>query len=340
MEKQNKDLRLNYNVMDANQSFFYVILINILAPLAFAILIVGLKILSNLGLPQEVYNMIYGLFSVVVIPCAFLILIILMHRKRNIDLQHATNFDVKIKPIILVICIAILGLTIVAFFPLINMIYSLLGSWGLRVEGDVAFAMNNWWQFIIGIVVYCALPAIAEEIIFRGMIFRGTLSKAKPIVAITISSLAFFIMHGSLIQSFYQIALGFLLGIIAYYTKNILYPIAFHFLNNLCVISFNYFGVGGFLNGFALNFGGFMTAIGIMVGCVAVIFGLILLLKHLTKSNVEGYEFVVENNNIIVEEKPQKLGLKEFINSFNIDEKFYFVSAWVIAIIIWLLGSL
>ena len=163
---------------------------------------------------------------------------------------------------------------------------------------------------------------------------------AKPIVAITISSLAFFIMHGSLIQSFYQIALGFLLGIIAYYTKNILYPMIFHFLNNLCVISFNYFGIGGFLNGFANTFGGFMAAIGIMVGCAALIFALLLLLKRITKGNNDDYEFVVENNNIIVEEKPEKLGFKDLIKSFSIDEKFYFSAAWISAIIVWLFGSL
>ena len=335
-----KDVQLTYNVMDANKSFFYVILTNICAVLVFAVLMMAVGLLSIFGLPESAYNFISSLFQVLLIPSLFLLIIIIYHKIKNINLKTATNFDWRVNPYIVGISVLILLVCITCFFPIINMLYSLIALTGYEVSGAVAFEMNNWWQLLIGAVAYCALPAIAEEIIFRGMVLKGTLSKATPIVAITISSVAFFIMHGSLIQSFYQIVLGFLLGIIGYYTKNILYPIIFHFLNNLSVVLISYFGIGGFLNGFALTFGGFVAGIGLAILGAAIIFALVLIIKLLMKKKNADYEFVVNDNNIIVEEKQEKQNLKQFINSMSMDEKFYFYSAWCCAIIIWIFGSL
>lgn len=338
--RNNKEIQLTYNVMDSNRSFFYVMLTNICSALVFVVLMMSVNLLSLFGLPDSIYNFISSLFQVLLIPGLFLLFILIYHKKQNINIKTATNFEWRVNPYIVGVSILILIVCIVCFFPLINMLYSAIALTGYEVSGDVAFPMNNWWQLMIGVVVYCALPAIAEEIIFRGMVLKGALSKSTPAVAIVISSMAFFIMHGGLIQTFYQILLGFVLGFICYYTKNILYPIIFHFLNNLAVILMAYFGIGGFLNGFALTFGGFMAGIGLAIVGAVGIFALIMLIKHLMKKKNADYEFVVNDNNIIVEEKQEKRKFKEFINSFSMDEKFYFYAAWCSAIIIWLFGSL
>ena len=336
--KNNRDIQFNYNVIDANKSFFYVILTNITASLVFGALMMVVNLLAIMGLSDNLYNFVASILQVILIPCSFILIISIYHKNRRINIKTSTNFDWKINPIILLLCVAILVVCVVSFFPIINMIYSAIELIGLDMSSSVAFPMNNWWQLLIGVVIYCLLPAIAEEILFRGMMLKGILSKAKPIVAITLSSIAFFIMHGSLIQSFYQIILGFLLGIIGYYTKNIFYPIIFHFLNNLTVVLLNYFSIGGFLNGFQLSFGGFMAGLGIAVVGAGVIVAIILLIRHLMKNNNE-YEFVVNENNIIVEEKQEKLGFREYVKSLSIDEKYYFHCAWVFAIFIWLFNS-
>ena len=108
----------------------------------------------------------------------------------------------------------------------------------------------------------------------------------------------------------------------------------------MSVVLISYFGIGGFLNGFALTFGGFVAGIGLAILGAAIIFALVLIIKLLMKKKNADYEFVVNDNNIIVEEKQEKQNLKQFINSMSMDEKFYFYSAWCCAIIIWIFGSL
>lgn len=340
MNKDEKKLNLRYNVMDSNKSFFYVMLVNIISPLVFYVFLIFPTILKAFGISEGAYTDIVGFIQTILISTMFLILLIVFHKKNQIDIKSAVDFDRKINPLYILLIILILGICIVAFFPLINMIYSAIETTGYDASGALGFEMTNWWRLLIGVVIYCVLPSVVEELIFRGIMLKGMLNRAKPIVAITISSFAFFIMHGSLIQSFYQLILGFVLGIICYYTKNIIYPIVFHFLNNLTVVLMGYFNVGGFINGFSLTVGGFFAAIGLAIAGVGAIFGIIVLIRHIARKNSDDkYELVVNENNIILEEKTQKLGFKDFINSFILDEKFYFYSSWIIAIVLWLFNS-
>lgn len=339
MRKNNENIRYNYNVMDSNKSFFYVILLNVLAPLVFYVCLLALLLLKNV-MGQSLYEIVYGLLLAITSPTLLIVLITIYHKKNNIDLKTATNFSWRLDYKYICLIVLMLAVTIVGFFPIINMLYTVLSNIGIDASGSVGFAMNNWWQLIIGVFIYCLLPAVAEEIVFRGMILKGASDRAKPIVAITISALSFFLMHGSLAQTFYQIILGFVLSLICYYTKNVFYPIIFHFLNNLAVILMSYFGIGGFLNGFSLTFGGFMAGIGLAVAGAGAIFGLFVLIRHLSKKNSGNFEFVVADNNIIIEEKHEKLGFKAYLNSFNIDERFYCYTAWVVAVIIWLFNSI
>jgi len=332
------NLRFNYNVMDANKSFFYVILMNLLAPFAMYIFLILLNIFGGL-LSDVAYSFVYNMLITLIIPSLYLLLIIIFHQKQKIDLNLAIKYDKKINPIIIFLILLICGLCVICFFPFINMIYMFLEKLGFNMSGDVAFEMNNWWTLILGIIMLCLLPALVEEIIFRGIMMGGLLKRVKPHVAIILSATAFFIMHGSIQQSFYQIILGFVLSILFYITGNIFYSIIFHFLNNLIVVLLSYFNIGGFLNGFSISVGGILGAIGLFLLGVAAIIGILIVIKQIQKRK-KTLEFVVDGNNIIIEENDKKLGFKEFSKSLILDEKFYFKSAWIIAIVMWILNSI
>lgn len=338
MKKDNlQEFNNNYNLLDANKSFFYVMVTNIIASIVFSLIIVLLAIIPW---SDALYNGLAGIFQVITIPLIFLTFILLYHKKKKINIKNALNFNWKINIPIVLLMALMLSICIVTFFPLINMLYSAIERLGIETSASVGFAMTNWWQLLIGVAVYCLLPAIVEEIIFRGMILKGTLHKAKPYVAIIISAVAFFIMHGSLIQSFYQIILGFILSFIGYCTGNILYPIIFHFLNNLAVILISYFNVGGFINGFNLSVGGFFAGVGLFLAGIIAIAGIILLIRYLMRGKKsQDYELVVDGNNIIIEDNKEKFGFKQLFKSFNSDEKFYFYLAWIIAIVLWISNS-
>ncbi len=86
------------------------------------------------------------------------------------------------------------------------------------------------------------LPAIAEELVFRGIIFKG-LQKFSNTFAITISAIMFSLFHLSLEQTIYPILMGLVLAVIMCYENNIIYCIAIHLTNNLIALTLKYFNI-------------------------------------------------------------------------------------------------
>ncbi|MCA9198444.1 MAG: CPBP family intramembrane metalloprotease, partial [Planctomycetales bacterium] len=85
------------------------------------------------------------------------------------------------------------------------------------------------WQVIL---VLAVLPAICEELAFRGFILSGLRKLGNRKMAIIISSFFFGIMHGILQQSVNAAVLGLVLGYIAVQSCSILPCMAFHVLHN------------------------------------------------------------------------------------------------------------
>ncbi len=93
--------------------------------------------------------------------------------------------------------------------------------------------MDNFTDYIISIVVIALLPALFEEILFRGAI-QNLLSRwfKRPILAIILTAIVFSAVHGSYLGFLSRFALGFLLGWVYYRTGNIWLNIIGHFANN------------------------------------------------------------------------------------------------------------
>lgn len=82
------------------------------------------------------------------------------------------------------------------------------------------------------LVVFAGVPAVCEEIAFRGFILSGFDRRHRTWLAIAVSSIAFGVMHMIPQQVFNASLLGLVLGVIAI-RGNSLWPcIAFHFTNN------------------------------------------------------------------------------------------------------------
>ena len=78
----------SYSVMDANKTFFYVILVNILAPIVlYAFMFLILLPLAKV-LPQVVYDTIYSLFLVLLMPILYATVIIIFHKKVKVIFSH------------------------------------------------------------------------------------------------------------------------------------------------------------------------------------------------------------------------------------------------------------
>jgi len=97
--------------------------------------------------------------------------------------------------------------------------------------------LNTWPQFFIAVFIIAFLPALFEELFFRGVV-QNLLVRwlKKPIIAITISSIIFSIIHGSYYLFISRFVLGYILGLLFYQSKNIWVNTFAHFFNNFMAI--------------------------------------------------------------------------------------------------------
>lgn len=98
--------------------------------------------------------------------------------------------------------------------------------------------LKGWDQFILAVFVIAFFPAVFEEMLFRGVI-QNFITKwtHKATLAIIITSLLFSLIHASYYLFFSRFILGYALGLLFYYTKNIWVNIIAHFINNLIALS-------------------------------------------------------------------------------------------------------
>lgn len=97
------------------------------------------------------------------------------------------------------------------------------------------------YRFLIAIVFICVLPAIFEEIFFRGLIQNSLSKKYGDIKALVIASIMFALVHITPSAIFPIFLLSLMLGFVFIKTMNLIYPIILHFMNNLiCVLIWRY----------------------------------------------------------------------------------------------------
>lgn len=97
--------------------------------------------------------------------------------------------------------------------------------------------LNSTGELIISIIVLAFIPAVCEEIFFRGglqnYIYK---SSGRMWFSIIMVSIIFSIVHISGYGFLSRMALGIILGLLYYYSGNIWTNILFHFANNAVAI--------------------------------------------------------------------------------------------------------
>jgi len=94
-------------------------------------------------------------------------------------------------------------------------------------------SMNNIFDLFINLMVVAVIPAIGEELLFRGGIqqFLGEWTK-KPHVAIWLTAIIFSAFHFQFLGFFPRMFIGAFLGYLFFWSGNLWYPIIGHFVNN------------------------------------------------------------------------------------------------------------
>ncbi len=93
------------------------------------------------------------------------------------------------------------------------------------------------WDWTFTIVVLALVPAVTEEIFFRGallpMVRRVT---GGWMSAVVISAVVFSLIHFDMTAFLSRMVLGLVLGALFVYSRTLVASILFHFLNNLLVV--------------------------------------------------------------------------------------------------------
>ncbi len=94
----------------------------------------------------------------------------------------------------------------------------------------------NSAEALAAIIVIAAVPAFAEELIFRGILINTTENGAGSIRTVFITGFCFSLFHASAEQTVYQFIAGCLFAFVAIRSRSILPSTLMHFLNNAIVI--------------------------------------------------------------------------------------------------------
>ncbi len=125
----------------------------------------------------------------------------------------------------------------------INSIKSLFDSLNELVEKTFGnlLAADNIPEMILVVIVIAVVPALCEEVMFRGYIQKSFQYKISPFKAAAVTAIFFGLYHFSPYGVLPLIALGLYFGFAAYLSKSLFIPIILHFLNNFIAVLLYFF---------------------------------------------------------------------------------------------------
>lgn len=89
--------------------------------------------------------------------------------------------------------------------------------------------------FAVGLILYGLVSPLAEEVVFRGVIFNRLRRLYGPVLAIVASGLFFGAFHGNIVQGVYGGCMGILMAYLYERSGRFVIPFFFHMLSNLAV---------------------------------------------------------------------------------------------------------
>lgn len=145
----------------------------------------------------------------------------------------------------------------VAALPGINLLASLneqihLSQWMISMEQKAeeltrAFlTTGSVWVLLLNLLMVAVLPAIGEELIFRGILQKHLVRITQsPLWGITLSALLFSAFHLQFQGFIPRFALGAMFGLMYCWSGSIWLPIAAHFVNNsIATVGYMMLGAG------------------------------------------------------------------------------------------------
>ena len=197
-----------------------------------AVSVLGQWVLKLAGATETVYFAVSSLFSVSVLAAAAF-----FSTRGKPKMPYIGKFSYKfIVPALLLAFGMFLGLGFLNL--LVAKVVKSIGG----VVIDVKIPLDTPFQFVLFTITLCILPALFEEMFFRGEILDN-LSGVRKISGILTVALCFALYHLSIIKFCYQFIYGVGLSVLALKAKSVIPSIIAHFINNFFVLAVEYFKI-------------------------------------------------------------------------------------------------
>lgn len=350
--KKKKESKFNnrYEVIDAFRFFFFLVIA--IFGMSFLYTVLLNIIASAKGVDYETLatTETAQVISYLITPVTLIVYFITYNSIRKVRCKEAFGDGQKISLLPISVAIVLAIIAIFLFTPLMNMIDYFFEGQGYLVDDTIPMQdkmSSSIGYFGLGLLIYALLPAIAEEIVFRGVIQRSLLSKYTGFVAIFFSTLLFVLLHGALQQTLYQMVVGIMLGYLACVGGSILYSIILHFLNNALVLVFGCFDIVAYLapsNTVYYNIFSLVFPICIFLLGIALVGILFWVMKYLRNNNFFRYETKTAKK--LRQEKERelaavkKLTIKDMWKNMQYSEKIFMIMSVALMGIIWIVNTI
>lgn len=240
MKQEIFDKRSFYRNDDSGKMFLICLIAPFLLSLVFS-MIAGQIAESQEIEPTVITSSILYITIFALCNCALYFAMFFVYNKLNKISFKAINLDFKMpwKTYLILIAVGVVSLFGVNYF--IGATDNFLKLIGYPVqEGLTMFQPTSFPLYLLAVLLMAVIPAICEELMFRGVILHGLRSRFSEWPAILLSALMFTLMHGNLQQFVYPFILGTIMGWVVVRTGSLVSSMLVHFINNFLVVTLSY----------------------------------------------------------------------------------------------------
>lgn len=259
-------------------------------------------------------------------------------RKVNYTKANGIKFKLNIWLVLLLPIISFISLY--GFSPIVDLLDTLTESWGYQTSESLNITFSGFGDFVLKCLYIALLPAICEELTFRGVVANG-FKKYGILTASFLTAFFFAIMHQNLQQLIYQFVIGFVFAYFALKGESIIYSFILHFVNNFVILLSTYISQQSGAEQVAMDYSVAWNVIWpILLAIVATgaLVGILFLTNYIVKKTKQKQRANANQLAKQTEKEPQK-----FAESQD-DDKFFkrplVLTAMISGIIIWALAIL
>lgn len=243
-------------------------------------------------------ELIYIISMMLVSQLSFFVIYFLFAKKSNISIKKEINKGIKtIKPMNVVWCVVISIIAILGFVYFVGLFDKFFAGLGYDEGSGVGIASTNFGWFCLNVLLSAVIPAIMEELIFRGLIFKSLKNKGIWF-GVIVSSLMFMIVHLSLGSIVYPIIMGIVFCLIVQKTGSIVYSMIVHFCNNFLVLLIEYLQIVT-SKSFFVDINLWWEILIVIAFAVASFVAIWFIIKHGLKPTKAYTELINENQDVI-----------------------------------------